>query len=302
MRGVGHRRGYCAGRVDVTDLENNLKRRLNPAEHDHMRIARVYPRRTRATPVDSLAFTDGPGLFPPEVDEVHVSVTFTYDLPRAEHLARQWESVAPVKIGGPGTGMRGGDFTPGMYLRPGYVITSRGCPNRCWFCSVPKRDGDIRELPITEGRNVLDDNLLACSDRHIESVLLMLKEQKRAAEFTGGIEAARLTKDLAEAIRSTRPKQLFLAYDTADDWPPLQTAAANLWAAGFTKESHAVRCYVLCGYPKDRFLFAEDRMYRVLDLGLMPMAMLWRDESGKIDPLWRTFQRIWARPQIVGVA
>ena len=42
--------------------------------------------------------------------------------------------------------MSGGDFVPGRYLAPGYVITSRGCPNRCWFCSVWRREGALREF------------------------------------------------------------------------------------------------------------------------------------------------------------
>ena len=84
-----------------------------------MKIARVFPRRTKATPTDELAFTEPPGLFPPEVDAVHVSVAFTWDLPRAEMLAKEWERVAPVNIGGPATGSRGGDFTPGMYMKKG---------------------------------------------------------------------------------------------------------------------------------------------------------------------------------------
>ncbi len=33
------------------------------------RIARVFVRRTRATPDDELAFVGRPGLFPPEVDD-----------------------------------------------------------------------------------------------------------------------------------------------------------------------------------------------------------------------------------------
>ena len=57
------------------------------------RIARVFPRRTAATPTDSLVFinTPPPLLNMPEVDEVHVSCTFTWDLRSAEELAYQWE-------------------------------------------------------------------------------------------------------------------------------------------------------------------------------------------------------------------
>lgn len=32
-----------------------------------MKIARVFPRVTTATPTDELAYYDGPGMFPPEV-------------------------------------------------------------------------------------------------------------------------------------------------------------------------------------------------------------------------------------------
>lgn len=234
---------------------------------------------------------------------MHVSVTFSWDLHRAQELAAEWRPVAPVTIGGPATGAPGGDFTPGLYLKQGYVITSRGCPNRCWFCSVWKREGQaVRELPITEGWNVLDDNLLACSQKHVCEVLEMLRRQKRQPEFTGGIEAAKLQPWSAEALRSVRPKQIFFAFDTPDDWEPLVRAADLCWRAGFTKASHAIRAYVLCGWPKDTMDQAEERMRRVLSLGVMPMAMLWRDQGGKKNSAWRHFQNHWVRPHIVATA
>ena len=264
-----------------------------------MRIIRVFPRRTKATPTDDLSYFGPPDLFA-EADEVHISVTFTYDLQRAERLAEQWRPVAQVKIGGPATGMRGEKFTPGMYLKKGYVITSRGCPNRCWFCSVWKREGqEVRELPITEGWNVLDDNLLACSDEHIKAVFAMLKRQRKAPQFTGGLEAARMRPWVATALKDLKPKQLFFAYDTPDDLEPLYIAGAMLLNVGFTKESHALRCFVLCGYPKDTISEAKARMLDAIAAGFTPMAMLWRDGEGKTDREWRKFQRLWARPAIV---
>lgn len=273
-----------------------------------MAIARVFPRRTNATPDDPLAFSPppgkdytyaAPGLYPPEVDAVHVSVTWTWDLPAARWLADAWSHVAPVSIGGPATGEPGGIFVPGEYLKRGYVITSRGCPNRCWFCSVWRRDGNIRELPITEGWNILDDNLLACSERHVLNVIAMLREQKRRPEFTGGLEAARFEQWTAEAIRSIHPKQMFFAFDTPDDWEPLRSAAERCWKVGFTKDSHSVRAYVLCGWPKDTMEAAEERMRRAISIGVLPMAMLWRDQRGDADPAWLAFQRRWVRPHIV---
>jgi hypothetical protein len=236
-----------------------------------------------------------------QIDEVHISVAFTKDLPEAERLEKQWRHVAPVKIGGPATGERGGDFVPGMYLKKGYVITSRGCPNHCWFCSVPKREGNIRELPITEGWNVLDDNLLACSDSHIMNVFAMLRKQKRSVEFTGGLEAARMKLWIAEELRVVKPKQIFFAYDTPDDLEPLREAGKMLINAGFTTASHALRCFVLCGYPKDTIDKAASRMSEAIDAGFTPMAMLWQDDKGARNPEWigRRFQKKWARPAII---
>ena len=232
-------------------------------------------------------------------DEVHVSVTFSWDLPVAEMLAYQWKHVAPVSIGGPATRMPGGEFVPGMYLKKGYTITSRGCPNRCWFCSVWRREGDVvRELPIRDGWNVLDDNLLACSDGHIRAVFSMLARQARRPQFTGGLEAARLKPWHAEALRKLKPKQLFFAYDTPDDLEPLRVAGKVMREAGFTTASHALRCYVLCGWPGDTQEAANTRMMQAMDAGFIPMAMAMFDEMGEKSREWARFQRLWARPAI----
>ena len=71
-----------------------------------MKIARVFPRKTRVTPTDQLSFIGDPYLlFPPEVDEVHISVIFTWDITEAERLATAWAPVAPDKIGAHATGI-----------------------------------------------------------------------------------------------------------------------------------------------------------------------------------------------------
>jgi hypothetical protein len=267
-----------------------------------MKIIRVFPRKTKATPIDeNVRINTMPGFFD-EADEVHISVCFTWDLQRAEYLAKQWRVVAPVCIGGPATGECGGDFVPGMYLKKGYVITSRGCPNKCWFCSAWKREGQvIRELPITEGNNLLDDNLLACSDDHIMNVFSMLSWQNKPVEFTGGLEAARLTWKWAQFLRDLRIKQMFFAYDTPDDLKPLQKAGEMLIDAGFTTQRHTLRCYVLCGYKGDTVEAATKRMIETIDAGFAPMAMLWRRDDGYRNPdfIGSNFQREWARPSII---
>ena len=266
------------------------------------RIARVFCRRTSATPEDALVFIDEPPpLFLPEIDEVHVSVTFSWDIKKAGMLCRQWEAVGvPVKIGGPALNERSGEFTPGLYVKHGITITSRGCPNNCWFCNVPKKEGEIRELEIKDGWNVFDDNLLACSEDHIKAVFEMLKRQKERVTLTGGLEAKRLKPWHCEALREIKPYSIYFAYDTPDDFEPLLQAGILLRDAGFTVKSHTMKCYVLVGYPGDSFNKAEIRLRHTIDAGFMPFAMLYREDSFNGDPRWIAFQHEWVNPMIVG--
>jgi hypothetical protein len=265
-----------------------------------MKILRVFPRRTNATPDDGLVHIGYPDLFSlnTEPDKVHISVAFTWDLPAAERLAKEWARIAPVEIGGPAAGERGGEFKPGMYLKKGYVITSRGCPNRCWFCSVWRREGEaLRELPITDGWNLLDDNLLACSDGHIKDVFAMLSRQRRRPRLTGGLEAARLKSWHIAELAKLKPDGMFFAYDTPNDREPLYEAGKMLGAAGFN--TRQLRAYVLIGYPGDTLDKAESRLFDCVNAGFTPMAMLYRDTSGDRDPAWIKFARPWARPAII---
>lgn len=269
-----------------------------------MRLARVFPRRTKATPDDPLAFV---GLPPRgvEADAVHVSVTFTWDKPRAEELAEHWQHIAPVTIGGVAYGDPGAEFVPGKYIKQGYTFTSRGCPRRCWFCSVWKRDPQPRLLPIQDGWNVLDDNLLACPRPHVEAVFAMLRRQKGRVEFTGGLEALALQDYQVDLLASLTPRpNCFFAYDPGDDFETLRSAATRLLAAGFTRVSHRLRCYVLIGQPKDTLDRAEARLRAVAEIGFTPMAMLWKPETESAQKWapgleWKALQRVWARPAII---
>jgi len=267
-----------------------------------MKILRVFPHRTKATPTDEMAFIGSPDLFSDklEIDRVHISVTFSWDIPEAERLYNEWKQIAPTEIGGPAMGLPGGDFVPGMYLRKGYVITSRGCPNKCWFCSVWKREGDtLRELPVTDGYIVQDDNLLSCSENHIREVFTMLARQKNKPVFSGGLEARKLRKWHVEELLKLNPKLLYFAYDTPDDKDPLFEAGKLLLENGFTRKRQSLRCYVLIGYPKDTIEAAEKRLNEAMQAGFMPFAMPYRDNTGRRDPDWKSFAWRWMRPAII---
>jgi len=262
-------------------------------------VIRVFTRKTKVTPDDELVRINTPPTMFDEADEVHISVTFKQDLRIADWLYEQWKHIANAKIGGPATGECSGEFVPGMYLKKGYTITSRGCPNHCWFCDAWRREGVVRELEIKPGWNLLDDNILACSDDHIRAVFKMLSEQKQRPEFTGGLEAKLLKQWHIDALYRLKPKQLFFAYDTPDDYEPLIEASKLLLEGGFTASSHKLRCYVLCGYPRDTFKKAELRIKQVAELGFFPMAMVYQSQYG-INSEWRAWRRLWCNPYIIG--
>jgi radical SAM superfamily enzyme YgiQ (UPF0313 family) len=147
-------------------------------------LARVFPRRTKATPDDAYAFVGlPPAKLPEDVTEIAISVSFSYDIEEAERLYSAWAKIAPCSIGGPATGQRGEEFVPGKFVRQGYVITSRGCraENACWFCEARKREGPVRALPVRDGANVLDDNRLRVRNFTLEKSLKCSKNRRNWA-------------------------------------------------------------------------------------------------------------------------
>lgn len=260
-----------------------------------MRIVRVFPRRTSMTPNDALAFIGDPPLFRPEADEVHVSVTFAWDIHEAQRLVSAWSQYYPgrVRLGGPALGHPGGEFTTGRYLRPGVTITSRGCPNRCGFCFVPRREGKLRLLPINPGNIIQDNNILACPRHHVEAVFEMLQGQ-RAVRFAGGLEAARLRPWHVKAFERLSVAEFWFAADTDKALRSLERAA-GLMGGHYTRNK--MRCYVLIGHGGEKIGQAEMRLMRIWELGFLPFAQLYRGPGEQeYSENWKKLRRIWSRP------
>ena len=85
----------------------------------------------------------------------------------------------------------------------------------------------------------------------------------------------------AALLKSINPKTMYTAYDTKDDYEPIRQMAQTLWDAGFSPKGRQIKCYCLCGYDVDSFEDAQRRMNQIMDVGFLPFAMLYRDESGE---------------------
>ena len=264
----------------------------------------MFPRRTTLTPVDALAFVGFPPLDYPDprlVSEVHVSVTWSWDTqpatgeatPLAERLFHAWSQYYPVvKLGGPAYGSPTPDFTPGLYVADGAVFTSRGCDNSCEWCLVPGIEGPLRLLTVADGWNILDNNLLQTSREHQVAVYAMLKRQKHAAVFSGGLDARLVDDWVAGQLAQLRIEQLFLAADTDAALDALRDAVAKLAFLGRSK----LRCFVLIG--RESLAQARRRLDAVWDAGAMPFAMLYQPPSEWIEYSieWRQLRRAFSRP------
>lgn len=267
-----------------------------------MKPIRVFPRKTKATPTDEYAFVGDPVLFRPEAETVLVSCAFTWDKPEAERLADSWARYYDdVRVGGPAYDDAGDWFMPGMFIKPGYTITSRGCDRQCDFCYVPRREGRVRELPIAEGHDVVDNNILSCSKQHIENVFAMLRARKRTVRFSGGLYNWRVGDWFVGLLQTVPLPQsrpgVFVAYDKPRDARETERAISLLRDSGLRQR--AVGCYVLVGYDGDTMRAAEDRLHEVWAWGAMPFAMLYRDDTGETTQEWRKFQRGWCRPAAI---
>lgn len=270
------------------------------------RILRVFPRRTSYTPTDEMAFVGQPPLCRPdrsEVDEVHISTAFTWDMPRAAMLRDAWAEQypgVPVRLGGPAYPDSYGDgsFVSGLYVKPGVTFTSRGCNNHCPWCLVWQREGRLRELPIVAPGNIVQDNaLLQCSRGHVDAVFDMLKAQKRKAVFAGGLSPEALWRDegFCRRLLELRPASIFLAADTdyvTERW--LFKAVSVL--PGLTRRQ--LRCYMLCGFRDEEVGYARERLKLAWRAGVMPFAQLYQppDKYIMYGPEWRALAREWSRP------
>lgn len=242
-----------------------------------------------------MAFVGDPPMMRPDADEVHVSVSFTWDIREAERLQQAWSQYySVVRIGGPAVDNVAGTFVAGQYVKEGVTFTTRGCNWQCPWCLVPKTEGLLQVRPIVPGWIIQDNNLLQAPRDHLEQVFTMLDSQPKAMVLAGGIQAPLVDDWFADQLRGRRVNQLFMAADTKAALKPLATAIERLKFLGRRK----IRSYVLIGFRGETYSEAQDRLEAVWELGAMPFAQLYQPPDGYVDygPDWKGLAKKWCRP------
>jgi len=266
-----------------------------------MKLLRVFVHKTSQTPIDEYTTIGFPNLFmPTDVDEVHISTVFSWNIEKALRLKRNYEQYYPkVLVGGPAfaNGNYDPHFTLGLYVKKGITITTRGCNFKCPFCLVDKKEGKFQEINIEPGNIIQDNNILLASRDHLRKVFDMLKTQK-GIRFVGGLDK-RLLKDWhIEELRSLRIKELWLAFDSWDGVGEFKRVTKKLKKAGFSRKQ--IRCYVLAGF-NEPIQASEARLRFVYAYGALPFIQKYRDEynDNQISKEDNQFIRRWSRPAII---
>ena len=208
----------------------------------------------------------------------YLSIPFTWNLPKAYSRCVWYRQLGyEVYAGGPAVSLMpgylsglaniGGEMDALSFHNPNATFTSRGCIRKCKYCAVPKIEGELVELQDWEPKPIVcDNNLLACSRKHFDSVIERLKSWK-GIDFNQGLDA-RLLKDWhIRRLQELELKLIRLAWDNIYLEDTLRRAIEKLIAFGFpTKKIH---CYVLVGFDDT----PEDALYRCETLkgqGILP--------------------------------
>jgi hypothetical protein len=144
-------------------------------------------------------------------------------LPEALILAKNHKD--PIVAGGPAVSLMP-DFLSGvaivnqpcpvdplLFHNPLATFTTRGCPNTCEFCAVPKIEGHFQEL--TNWRLaplICDNNFLASSKIHFDQTIDRLKSLSMV-DFNQGLDARLIKPYHASSLAELKKVKMRFAFD-----------------------------------------------------------------------------------------
>jgi hypothetical protein len=158
-------------------------------------------------------------------------------------------------------------------------FTTRGCPRRCAWCTVPLAEGDIHahaeidEFTRHRELTLLDNNILA--HPHGIRQLELIAQRGLRLDCNQGIDARLIDDATARLLARIRwQKYIRLACDTSAMMQIVGRAIGRLRAAGHSRE---IFCYVLV---TEDIADALERVEYLRTLNVAPFAQPYRDRSG----------------------
>ena len=166
-----------------------------------------------------------------------------------------------------------------------YGFLTRGCCNNCSFCIVSKKEGmcSHKVANLSEFWNgqkhikLLDPNILACKDRKV--LLHQLIDSKAKVDFTQGLDARFLTKDIALMLKEIKVDMYHFAFDfMKNEKAIIKGLQTFVDVVGYDRKKRNCYVYVLTNYDST---FKEDmrRVRLIQSVGLDPDIRIYRKKT-----------------------
>ena len=172
---------------------------------------------------------------------------------------------------------------------------TRGCPNKCKWCIVPKKEGnikpnaDIEEFLDNRKTAVLMDNNILASEYGLKQIEKII-DLKIKVDFNQGLDARIIAdnKQIAELLAKTKwIRFIRMACDNKKQMKYIEKALQNLNEFGV--KNYRIFVYILVTDLDD----AMERAIFLRELNTSPFAQPYRDFDNNIIPSWE--QRKFAR-------
>ena len=177
-----------------------------------------------------------------------------------------------------------------------YGFLTRGCPNKCKWCIVPKKEGnvtpymDIEEIAQDRKKVILMDNNILASDYGLNQIEKIIKLGLRV-DFNQAIDARLVTDDIAKMLAKVKwVRFIRFGCDTPGQIGEVEKAATLMDKYGY-KGYYFLYC-ILMDFKES---FKRVNYWRQKDR-FVPFAQPYRDwgKSNQIIPQWQKDLARWS--------
>ena len=188
---------------------------------------------------------------------------------------------------------------PQIDSKTAYGFLTRGCPNRCKWCVVPKKEGkiapymDIEEIAIDGRKNIIlmDNNVLA-SDYGLQQIEKIVSMGVRV-DFNQGLDARLVTNDIAQLLARVKwMKRIRFGCDTPGQIAECERATALIDKYGY-KGEYFFYCILMDDFKE---AFSRVNHWRGKGGRFLPHCQPYRDLNNprQIIPQWQKDLAAWA--------
>ena len=178
-----------------------------------------------------------------------------------------------------------------------YGFLTRGCPNRCKWCVVPKKEGkispymDIEEITAGRKKAILMDNNILASNYGLQQIEKIIKLGIKV-DFNQGLDARLITDEIARLLAKVKwIKRIRFGCDTPGQIAEVERASALIDKYGYKGEY-----FLYCILMDFKESFARVNYWKSKSRRFLPHCQPFRDLNNphQIIPQWHKDMAHWA--------